>query len=441
MGKSMSLGGNDTEIRASFDKVDTDRSGVIEYAEFVIAIRESRLSELGIQVVLNSIGVELDNVMATMQNGKGSFDALQKTIRRRAKQQRAMEEKVATLLQELVGSVAGETDGVELPKRDPKKSQLYNDLKDTFKAFDRDGNAQLIFNEYREAWKFLSLPGDANEIKKAFDRVDIDRSGAVDFTEFSFSIMGEDAGNYGYLADLEMLQVLLTHLVSAGGANARKQLEEAKLGVSGKDSQIAQLKAELDRLRKSASGDQFNDLVQRMMFKAGVTRIGPLTNDEMNNEMETIFAAAAGSRGMDRHTFKEVCNSKKMMELRLRKLVAEIEADFWLESKAPVGGEDESVSGRDLTTHHTAEEALHLRSFLRTSALVIQFCRRIQMKFSHADVEGSTKAAKALSHLLVRSQDELYEEIQRVKSLSGNRNSGGKYARSRGKRRTGSDNY
>merc|ERR1712174_144877 len=127
-----------------------------------------------------------------------------------------------------------------------------------------------------------------------------------------------------------------------------------------------------------------------------------------------------GSAGgiMDRKTFHDVINSKKMMELRLRKLIAEIQADYWMESKAPYGLDDEEVAGRDLAQQHTAEEALHLRSFLRTSALVIQFCRRIQMKFSHADIEGSIKAAKALSHLLIRSQEELHEEIGRVKSMS-----------------------
>ena len=120
-----------------------------------------------------------------------------------------------------------------------------------------------------------------------------------------------------------------------------------------------------------------------------------------------------------------------MMELRLRKLVAEIQADYWMESKAPrLGLEDEDVAGRDLATQHTAEEALHLRSFLRTSALVIQFCRRIQMKFSHADIEGSIKAAKALSHLLIRSQEELHEEIGRVKNMSGGRGSS-RYPRGR----------
>merc|ERR1719190_155299 len=122
-----------------------------------------------------------------------------------------------------------------------------------------------------------------------------------------------------------------------------------------------------------------------------------------------------------------------MMELRLRKLISEIQADYWIESK--MTPDDEEVSGRDLATQHTAEEALHLRSFLRTSALVIQFCRRIQLKFSHADVEGAVKAAKALSHLLIRSQEELYEEIQRVKSM-GARGGASRFGRNH---RKGSD--
>jgi len=127
---------------------------------------------------------------------------------------------------------------------------------------------------------------------------------------------------------------------------------------------------------------------------------------------------------MDRKTFHEVINSKKMMELRLRKLISEISADYWMESRSPYGENDEELTGRDLTVNHTADEAIHLRSFLRTSALVIQFCRRIQNKFSHGDIEGSVKAAKALSHLLTRSQEELNEEVQRVEQLNSEKRFG-----------------
>jgi hypothetical protein len=199
------------------------------------------------------------------------------------------------------------------------------------------------------------------------------------------------------------------------------------------NKQISQLKAELDRLRSSENSDQFSDITQRMMFKCGVSRIGPLTSDELHNEIDSAFAAAAPNGTINRQIFFELVNGKKMMELRLRKLISEIQADYWIESKTPFGAEDEE-SGRDLATKHTAEEALHLRSFLRTSALVIQFCRRIQSKYSHTDIDGSIKAAKALSHLLIRSQEELAKEISTVQNL-GEEKRYGKSAATRYNRR------
>merc|ERR1712187_208620 len=143
------------------------------------------------------------------------------------------------------------------------------------------------------------------------------------------------------------------------------------------DAQIQQLQAELERIRNAEGGKEFNDLIQRMMFKCGVTRIGPLTQEELVGEIDSAYASSCPGGVMDRKTFHEVINSKKMMELRLRKLISEISADYWMESKSPYGGDDEEMTGRDLTIHHTADEGLILRSFLRTSALVIQFCRRI----------------------------------------------------------------
>merc|ERR1712038_1484395 len=82
-------------------------------------------------------------------------------------------------------------------------------LKDTFNAFDKDGNAELGYPEYQEAWKFLGQPGTDADIKAAFDSVDVDTSGLVEWNEFVFSIMGERAAKYGVLADMEALTQLL----------------------------------------------------------------------------------------------------------------------------------------------------------------------------------------------------------------------------------------
>lgn len=236
--------------------------------------------------------------------------------------------------------------------------------------------------------------------------------------------MGADAANYGYLADMERLEKILQGLLQGDSEETKAKVESLVTSKRAMDAQIQQLQAELERIRNAEGGKEFNDLIQRMMFKCGVTRIGPLTQDELVNEIDSAYGQSSSGGVMDRKTFHEVINSKKMMELRLRKLISEISADYWMESKSPYGGEDEEMTGRDLTVNHTADEGLILRSFLRTSALVIQFCRRIQNKFSHGDIEGSVKAAKALSHLLTRSQEELNEEVQRVEQLNNEKRFG-----------------
>ena len=42
--------------------------------------------------------------------------------------------------------------------------------------------------------------------KKVFFSTDIDGSGTIDWNEFLFSILGDDAGDYGLLADLDTIE-------------------------------------------------------------------------------------------------------------------------------------------------------------------------------------------------------------------------------------------
>merc|ERR1719499_1137305 len=155
----MNLGGSDSEIKRAFSTVDTDYSGVIEYGEFSRAIKDSRLSELGIQAIMSSIGVELDSVLAKFQQDKGDFESMKATMRRRAQKAQEMQAEVAKLLAVLLEKVIDKTEGHSIINRDPAKQQLFTDLNDTFKAFDQDNNATLQFPEYNEAWRFLNLLG------------------------------------------------------------------------------------------------------------------------------------------------------------------------------------------------------------------------------------------------------------------------------------------
>merc|ERR1712159_282528 len=160
-----------------------------------------------------------------MKKDKGSFENMKRTMRRRAQKARERQETGARLLAQLMEKVVDASDNQSIIKRDPKKQQMYNDLNDTFKAFDRDNNAQLTWAEYREAWRFLS------------------------------SIMGESAADYGYLADLENLESLLRTLVEGGGSKAVEALTQAQKSNEALQKQIKQLTAELERQRSNASGD------------------------------------------------------------------------------------------------------------------------------------------------------------------------------------------
>ena len=61
--------------------------------------------------------------------------------------------------------------------------------------------------------------------------------------------MGEDAKNYGYLADLEILQILLAKLVAGDDKKSLELLSQVQKTNEAKDIQIQQLQAELERIR------------------------------------------------------------------------------------------------------------------------------------------------------------------------------------------------
>jgi DNA repair exonuclease SbcCD ATPase subunit len=78
-------------------------------------------------------------------------------------------------------------------------------LVSTFQKFDRDNSGQLERPEFHKAWEFLGLEGSMDQVNRAFDGVDIDKSGIVDRREFCEAIRNSR------LAELS-LTVLLTNM-------------------------------------------------------------------------------------------------------------------------------------------------------------------------------------------------------------------------------------
>eukprot|EP00492_Amphilonche_elongata_P002514 TRINITY_DN276_c0_g2_i1.p1 TRINITY_DN276_c0_g2~~TRINITY_DN276_c0_g2_i1.p1 ORF type:complete len:300 (-),score=75.41 TRINITY_DN276_c0_g2_i1:224-1123(-) len=234
----LGLKGTEAEINDSFKSVDVNSSGLVDLNEFLTAIKGSRMAELSLANVLSKMGVQLNNL-------DGQFDNFKATEKRRRLMKKEYEENVAKVTKDIIKKLATVSNR-DVPQKDPEGEQLYNTLKDTFNAFDSDGSAELGFPEYKEAWKFLNRPGGEADIKAAFDSVDVDGSGLVEWAEFAFSLMGEKALDFGPLADLELLNDLLSETASYLVA-LQNDLEDANMSTKDRMERNAELRS---RLRK-----------------------------------------------------------------------------------------------------------------------------------------------------------------------------------------------
>jgi Ca2+-binding EF-hand superfamily protein len=214
------------------------------------------------------------------------------------------EENLRNLSKELIEKLST-ISNVEVPQKDPEKQKMYNTLRDTFDAFDKDGSAQLGYEEYRDAWKFLNRPGDESVIKMTFDSVDVDGSGLVEWTEFVFSLMGEEALEYGTLADLEVLNKLL---VDTAGLlqHMRDDLIEAK----GNDEERAKRNADLRGRMKKMKGQMGNSigkLMNKMLSIMGQDPRDFLTDDQINRLLVKTFQKfdKDGSGKMEKPEFRK----------------------------------------------------------------------------------------------------------------------------------------
>merc|ERR1712025_703398 len=173
------------------------------------------------------------------------------------------------------------------PKRDPESQKLWNTLKDTFNAFDKDGSLELGYEEYVDAWKFLGRGNDEQEIKAVWDSVDIDGSGLIDWTEFVFSLMGERALEFGPLAQLETLYTVMSDATDLL-EGLRDSLEENQRENSIRAERNAQLRERMESM-KYEMGSKISVVMNKMLGVMGLDPKDVLTDDEINKLLIATF--------------------------------------------------------------------------------------------------------------------------------------------------------
>merc|ERR1719499_671742 len=98
------------------------------------------------------------------------------------------------------------------PQAEERRQQYLNALK-IFVTANENHDAQLTFQEFQKAWELLGARGNSTAQKRAFLRLDSDRSGGLSFREFLAATLGDDdANNLGLREEVEGLLILLENM-------------------------------------------------------------------------------------------------------------------------------------------------------------------------------------------------------------------------------------
>jgi len=275
----LGLKGAEAEISQAFASVDTDNSGLISLPKFIAVIKSERMMELNLKTVLDKMGVDYDNT-------EKRYAAYKAEAMKRRMMKKKYEEDLSRMTKSIIETLAMVSEK-EIPQKDPEQAKNYRTLEDTFNAFDKDGSGELGIEEYVEAWKFLGRGNDEEEIKASFDSVDVDGSGLIEWNEFVFSLMGEDALKFSPLADLETLHGLLQ-----GTEELMKTLRGGISGlredIEGRAKRNQELRERLNGMKRDMNG-KLGNVMSKMLSIMGQNPEDLLTDEEISKLLSQTF--------------------------------------------------------------------------------------------------------------------------------------------------------
>lgn len=372
--RDLGLKGSGEELRDAFNVVDTDKSGLVDVHEFKTAIKDNRLTELNMNVLLDAMGVQLGSIA-------DRFGAFSATQARRRQQRKTMEATLAERLSDCVNSLCSITG----KPRDTDKAEIHREMRETFDKFDRNGSGELNLEEYKKAWKFLGKEGTDEDITAAFTGVDIDNSGYIEWDEFVFSLQGEEAMKYGLLADMEVMLALLdeisTDLAELRGdrTDAQRELYTLKdrlqvltREVTNKTENMVQRMKHVTGESSSIRLDDLDASLEEAFTKADSSKSGSLNvwqfsqawmslglggnEDDLKAMYGSVDRLGGMGKGMDLRQFLRVVKSQRLAELSLRSRLATLE---YLFSKIE-GGSVATSTRRRLQRQKVDEEMFDL---------------------------------------------------------------------------------
>merc|ERR1712079_225687 len=132
-------------------------------------------------------------VVQEYQMIKGNFAEVNMSAEERAKKNAQLKKRLESMQKEIGGQMNelfSKMMGVD-PRDLMTDEEIDKDLAEAFHKFDEDNSGQLGAWEFQQAWFFLGLKGDENEIKDAYAKVNTNAGDQIDIEEFMTAIKGE----------------------------------------------------------------------------------------------------------------------------------------------------------------------------------------------------------------------------------------------------------
>jgi len=199
---ALGLAGSEDEIKDLYNSGERlgSRGQGMDYRQFCRVVKGERMPELVVRARLSS----LEYLFGLIEGGYagGSTSGARRRLARMKQ-----DEEMSVLLYGMIEAVLPATDDVLSPSYKAKQER-FKTLRDSFHRFDSQQQGAVNLSQYMEARRYAGFAGSDSDLEKAYRNVDTDGSGMVDFYEFVFSEMGKKGqrvGAYGYTKILNKL--------------------------------------------------------------------------------------------------------------------------------------------------------------------------------------------------------------------------------------------
>jgi len=177
------------------------------------------------------------------------------------------------------------------PQAEERRQQYLNALK-IFVTADENHDAQLDFPEFQKAWELMGVRGNSTAQKRAFLRLDSDRSGGLSFREFLAACMGDDdASNLGLKEEVEGLLIMLENMEDE--VNKReKEIENLLADQEKNEATIAKQNELIEELRRKLK--EYKDALKmtKLQLEEAKRKLAQLLAEDKDRHQSELDALA-----------------------------------------------------------------------------------------------------------------------------------------------------